>query len=186
MTVSGSSMRAARSGRVFFLVVFFLVVLGWAVAIGVMRSTAGRYEGTGQWPQVKGEVLASEVAKTAGRGGSGSSRRSKTRYTPVVTYSYEVNGVSYENDLVQFLASYDEESTAQEVVKNYPDGSEVMVYHAPDDPAEAVLIPGLPDETKMIQDIFLYAGIAVISVVLIVWRIRSRRAALGTLQELDD
>ena len=108
-------------------------VWGWMYAADATESNA--------WPTVRGVVLASSISSTLDNGGSGGNKRS---FTPVVSYRYDVDGQSYDSDRVHFdaLRRYSDQEEVQAVIDQYPAGDEVLVYYAPDDPANAVLMPG--------------------------------------------
>ena len=64
--------------------------------------------------------------------------------TPVIFYSYQVNGRPYGSDRVSFHFGNVIALTpnAASVVATYPEGAGVTVYYNPHDPSEAVLEPG--------------------------------------------
>jgi hypothetical protein len=65
-----------------------------------------------------------------------------TQYRPIVTYEYEITGQTYTNDNVypgRFSREHGSRSTAQEVIDNYPVGSQTTIYVRPGDPNKAYL-----------------------------------------------
>lgn len=59
-----------------------------------------------------------------------------------ITYTYNVDGVAYENDRIDF-ASMRESVEVTNLFKSRNVGSTVRVYYDPDDPATSVLVPGV-------------------------------------------
>ena len=94
------------------------------------------------WPSVPGVVANSEIETQYSN--SNSTTRSNFTYHASVQYDYEVEGETYSAERVSFgeYGTGDGEY-AQEVVGRYPAGAEVTVHYDPDDPARAVLEPGL-------------------------------------------
>lgn len=88
------------------------------------------------WPEVPGVVESSEVHLEQHSGG--------ISYRPVVVYRYRVDGVWYRSSRYDYNVSVANRSQAeaQEIVDRYPAGTEVTVYHDPNDPGDAVLNPG--------------------------------------------
>ena len=103
--------------------------------LGVEQIIGGRE--SVNWPHVEGTVLHSNVQTEE------SDRRSIS-YHAKVTYAYSVQGRSYENARVGF-GDYGTGDTAdaEEIVAKYPQSSTVTVFYNPNNPAEALLEPGL-------------------------------------------
>ena len=86
------------------------------------------------WPGTMGTVLSSSVQ----------SRRSgnSTSTYPVVVYQYEVNGKSYQSQVIKAGEQFFNIriiGQAQETVNRYPIGAQVMVYYNPANPQESAL-----------------------------------------------
>jgi hypothetical protein len=86
--------------------------------------------------QTQGEVLESELNESRDDDG--------TTYAAHVIYRYSLDGGEFESARIWFGGDYSTSNRSEmfEVVKKYPIGQAVTVYYSPDDPAEAVLIPG--------------------------------------------
>jgi len=81
------------------------------------------------WPTVNGIVTTSERAKVI------------FRKQPRVTYSYSVNGAPCTGNRISFAGGYPSKET-DAILSRYPVGQQVVVSHAPDNPAEATLETG--------------------------------------------
>lgn len=63
-------------------------------------------------------------------------------YWPMITFSWEVDGVSYEGERYTFdphSVNFSHPDYAEEWLEDYPVGSTTTAYHNPDDPSDAVL-----------------------------------------------
>lgn len=123
----------------------FLLVLGIGfVLIGLTYITlilVGRQKQTpvGQWPKTRGTVERSYVHEREPR----PSQAQPETYTPVVIFSYTVDGETYVAKQRNF-AGPDAHTTrdliaAEAIVKKYPKESTVTVYYNPHSPPQAVL-----------------------------------------------
>jgi hypothetical protein len=82
-----------------------------------------------------GTITSSEVeANDDGEG---------TTYRPDIKYTYEVGNQRYEGDRYRYGQINTGDYFAHQIVASFPVGSQVEVYHAPNDPADAVLQAGL-------------------------------------------
>jgi uncharacterized protein DUF3592 len=105
-----------------FLIVFpFALWKAWK-NIQIAKASTG-------WPTVSGTVITSEHAKVM------------FRKQPRVTYSYSVNGAPFTGQRISFAGGYPPRET-DAILSRYPVGREVVVSHAPDNPAEATLETG--------------------------------------------
>ena len=115
-----------------FLSIFVLVGV-WMMHIGakdVMRSLQAR-----SWPVVQGTVLSSRVVSRTDEDG--------TVYAPEVVYAYRYRGLSYRGSRIWMRKVWSSSSWAGSIVQRYPPGSSVRVYVQPQNPAYALLEPGL-------------------------------------------
>jgi hypothetical protein len=116
-----------------------IVPLGLTVGLGVFlyrrNKQANVVKAAAQsWPHTNGTVMRSRVE----------SRRSgnSTSHVPVVVYSYEVKGTTYQSQSIKAGDEYMSiriMNQAQETVDRYPAGSSVKVYYNPDNPKESGL-----------------------------------------------
>jgi hypothetical protein len=109
------------------LQLIFLIILPFALwkawkNIQLAKASTG-------WPTVSGKVTSSDTAKVM------------FRRQPRVTYSYSVNGAPFTGNRISFAAGYRPKET-DSILDRYPVGKEVMVAHAPDNPAQATLETG--------------------------------------------
>ena len=92
------------------------------------------------------------------------------RYSPAVSYNYDVDGTTYSSDLLGFIRVWtDDESDAQGMVQRYPVGQTVTAYYDPGDPSRAVLDPGV-SLNSMLGLLFGPAWIATLTLVMYVIR----------------
>ena len=152
-----------------------------ALSIGILNIVKG--SASSDWPTTRGEVLTSEVQSrletSDSSSGSGSRRRRKTTTTRVywaeMKYSYVVEGVSFEEDRVDYgMESRSQKRTrADEIVALYPVGEEVLVYYDPSDPSEAVLEPGVGADAFLFPLIGLV--LTLIGLVMLFFLFRAKR-----------
>ena len=124
--------------RFFFGRVFPLIFLcsGGAVAFFGIREINGGRASEG-WPGTPAVIVRSSVESRPGNKGG-------TTYTARVAYRYSVNGTEYVATKLSFgeYGSSDR-SHAKEIVDRYPAGATVTVRYPAEDPARAVLEPGV-------------------------------------------
>jgi hypothetical protein len=116
----------------------FLLVVGIfgaiALAFGIWASITA--ENANDWPTTMGEVTQSYIQTQHGREG--------TTYSPVVFYTYQVDGFSYTSNRVSMMTvSSSDYSQAANVVERYSVGSMVEVHYDPDQPSSAMLETGM-------------------------------------------
>lgn len=92
------------------------------------RRTA---ESSRNWPTVRGKVTASNVEKGW-----------KTLYVPRVFYKFSVGGVEYTSTMISFANDHIRKEAAEKTRDSYSVGKDVLVYYNPDNPEQAVLVPG--------------------------------------------
>ncbi|MEM9157539.1 MAG: DUF3592 domain-containing protein [Verrucomicrobiota bacterium] len=113
-------------------------------ALGIILSTytIGKYlqaKASLNWPNTVGKILKSEIIESTS--GTRSSRRI---YKANVDYTYCVNDVFYDNNVVSaFQYSTSIRNQAAQVVRRYPAGKEVEVYYKPAKPEVATLEKGV-------------------------------------------
>ena len=125
-----------------FPVIILLLIGGVFTTIGIVtglvfgRPILNKAKASEQWPQTQGEVLESELHE--------SQDDNSTTYAAHVIYRYSLDGGEFESDRIWFGGDYStsNRSAMFEIVKKYSVGQTITVYYSPDDPAEAVLMPG--------------------------------------------
>ena len=100
----------------------------------------GKVKKAQTWPVVSGTVESTEIKahKTTTKQGR-SGYRTSTSYEPVVHYTYTVNGQSYTGKRIAYSGFQGAEVTAQEKLKQYPQGGSVQVHYNPKKPQDALL-----------------------------------------------
>jgi len=135
--------KASSGGKVSSIIaaLFLLVFIGiWGSLIGnfdYMAIHAIRQQSVAQaFPTVPGRVVESRVSVYRGR-------RSIT-YTPVIRYTYRVNGQMYKSGVLRHgMWGGGNQGSAQRAVRAHPVGSPVLVHYNPADPSDALLEPGV-------------------------------------------
>jgi len=116
--------------------VFMLLGGSALLAFGAYRLYYGY--ASKKWPTTQGLVLLSHVKK--GRG----SKSNRTTYKAVVSYSYKVKNKTYEGSRVSFGdGASSNHKVACKLVDMFPKGKTIKVYYKPEDPENAVLVPGI-------------------------------------------
>ena len=117
-----------------FAALWSLVVVLLDLGIG---SSIVKDARTGAYPRTEGVILASRV--TNDRPDSDGT----VSHGVAIEYTYAVAGRSYQGTRYRGAATSQSGSWASEVVAQFPVGARVPVFHAPNDPADAVLRAGL-------------------------------------------
>ena len=112
-----------------------------------------------------------------------------SNYSPNVQYKYAVAGKTYSGNRYRFGDLYAVEGKSHQIVAEHPVGKPVLVYYNPDDPADALLQPGVDG-----GDLFLAMFLLPLNLVLFVigsllagkvWR-SSTKAPAGGAKMWDD
>jgi hypothetical protein len=119
---------------------FVLLILN-AVFLSVIFFMRRKMAAVSQWPSTMGAVNSSYLERRS------SSEGGSTHY-PVVQYSYQVGGQTYQSTK---LAPGPEVggTGAGKVVARYPEGVQVMVFYNPENPSDAVLERKAPAQWLM-------------------------------------
>ena len=113
-----------------FLWSAFTLVFDYAIARAICQQIQALTYST-----AIGTITSSEVeANDDGEG---------TTYRPCIKYSYVVNDQRYDGDRYRYGQINTGDYFAHQIAASFPVGSQVEVYHAPNDPADAVLRVGL-------------------------------------------
>jgi hypothetical protein len=102
--------------------------LRWAAFVGALRSRG--------WAETRGTVTRSVVAQ--GR------YRRQVHYSAAIRYRYEVDGMAFEGERVDFVEQKLTFEAAQALVGRYPLGSDVRVFYEARTPARATLERTVP------------------------------------------
>ncbi len=106
------------------------------------------------WPQAPGRIIESKVESAEDSDG-------ERHHSAVICYEYTVNGVRHAGQGVSFSDFASNSSgRARRMVRRYPAGKSVAVYHHPREPQRSVLEPGRP------QGPLLFSGLSLIVLVI--------------------
>ena len=117
--------------------VFFLLGVGLVIFGVVQRKKAKTTE---TWPTASGSIVSSRLDQKTTTDYDDGHTSTSTSYTPIVEYTYQVGGQTYQGSRVFPGASmsYDH-GTAQGIVSRYQPGATVTVHYDPANPTQAVL-----------------------------------------------
>lgn len=128
--------------------------IGVFMAIGLFFFSFGIYfiyeaKASTSWDQVEGKITNTRVAMRSTR--SGNSTNYRYQYDAVMSYSYQVDGVTYHNNRFSLgsgdtiKGGFNEKQEAREWLKNseYKIGRPITVYVKPGNPEETVISSGL-------------------------------------------
>ena len=116
-----------------------LVILN-VIFLAIIFATRRKMIAVQSWSSAMGTVLASYLERRSSSDGS-------TNY-PVVQYSYQVGGQSYQG--AKIAPGMEVGGTgAGKVVNRYPQGAQVMVFYDPNNPSDAVLEKKAPAQWLM-------------------------------------
>ena len=122
------------------ILIFVLLILN-TIFLGVIFFMRRKMTAVSQWPSTMGAVNSSYLERRS------SSEGGSTHY-PVVQYSYQVGGQSYQS--TKLAPGPDVGGTgAGKVVARYPEGAQVMVFYNPENPSDAVLERKAPAQWLM-------------------------------------
>ena len=108
--------------------------LGCLIALLVWRE----FEPLLLFRPVDGVVVYAEVSRSTVRRRAGSTSM-RTRFTPSITYSYEVNGETFTSAQYAHTAMAGSYSRAMRQARRFVRGTRVQVWYSPYQPADAVL-----------------------------------------------
>ena len=119
---------------------FVLIILN-AIFLAIIFFLRRKMAAVSQWPSTMGTVNSSYLERRS------SSEGGSTNY-PVVQYSYQIGGQSYQSS--KLAPGPDVGGTgAGKVVARYPVGAQVMVFYNPQNPSDAVLERKAPAQWLM-------------------------------------
>ena len=112
-----------------------ILIAGLALSVLAYNLLRDGFASSG-WPTAEGKVLSSSISQDENSNGD-------ETYMPHVEYTYVVNGNTYTSTQIQFFPeSSENERDAASVTNKFREGKTVPVYYYPDNPGNAVLIPG--------------------------------------------
>lgn len=111
----------------------FVAIFGglfWLIKRGGDQSKALN-QAAQSWASTTGQIVKSRVEVSGG---------DHTSVSPRIEYTYEVNGVAYQNSMIQAGSpTLIVMRNAYDTVDRYPVGASVTVYYNPASPAQAAL-----------------------------------------------
>ena len=136
-----------------------LITWLWAVIVSALISVYSLYLVSENWYEIKGSYFSdtdlfscvngtirhSETGVGQESEGSTSIRTSrtsvpKTYYFPIVTYTFNADGVAYTSDKIAFAdIRFGNKDDAKRYLSKFPTGGTVRVYYDPDDPRVSIL-----------------------------------------------
>lgn len=155
MTKSTKSMGGSVAGTVFLL--FFTVFwsgITLAFDFFIVKAIFQQIQAL-NYSTAIGTITSSEVETNSDGEG--------TTYRPSIKYTYVVNNKRYEEDRYRYGQMSSGDHSAHRIVASYPVGRQVEVYHAPNNPADAVLHAGLEG-----SDLFLMMFMLPFNLVMLV------------------
>jgi hypothetical protein len=142
-----------------FLIVFpFAVYKAWK---NVQMAKASV-----NWPTTTGRITAADVKKVV------------FRRQPQISYAYSVNGTPFTSQRVSFAGGY-KPKEVDPVLARYPVGSEVVVAHDPQNPAEATLETGANKQVKAQLNVLLVCFVLIVVVNILSFWVRSSSQRSG-------
>jgi len=150
----GGCLQTALFSLIFILVGVGLSWWGWTILQNA-RSSAS-------WPSVQGQITDALLDYSTDADGGDS-------YSPQVTYTYAVNGRSYESQTIKFGEnSYGSKRQAQAILDRYPNGQRIAVFYDPTQPDRAVLEPGVSGGSYIVLAIgVLFVGLSLLWIVFV-------------------
>ena len=113
----------------------FALVLGGLGVYLIIHSQRSKQKAamSQTWPMVKGLITETNI--------STQEHNETLRFVPVVRYTYEVDGLTYESRQITFGSGveFGSRQKAADYLAAYPLDAEVSVYYNPEKPSEAVL-----------------------------------------------
>lgn len=153
------------------LAVVFLVAL--CLVLTVVAIVVLRFKRTREWPSVRGRIVESRRGEEGYR--DLASTASRIRPVPIVRYAYEVGGVAYRGHRIDAGEGVGEDEI-DGILRRYPVGAEVAVFHDPKNPKEAVLERQVPKDVA--RGCLAGLGIAFVFLVALMWLVTNGPGAL--------
>jgi hypothetical protein len=120
-----------------------VVALSAMALVTILFGFAARKQGNDarKWPVVTGRIDKSEVDEF--RGSISNDSKSTTLYRPLISFSYEYNGLKYVGSHVSLGVKVTSNSAAvaKKTVAKYPLGKTISVHVNPQNPSESTLSP---------------------------------------------
>jgi len=133
---------APNRPRMWLGIFFSIVFIVWG-AQGIVRNVlaANVASASAAWPTAEATITESKVDEFL----KISRRGADDEYKPRITYTYEVDGIPFESERIDYyeVAGTTNADDAQALLKEFPVGSKTKAYYKPDQPSFALLKPGM-------------------------------------------
>ena len=152
----------SNSWVLYFIILFCLVFVG--VGIGMLIKLAKNYDKLRQsqhWNSTVAKIISSDLDAQISTDNEG---YQTTTYLAKINFSYEVDGITYESDRINFDYGMRTSNLRkqQSVVEQYPEGSTIPVFYDPKDPSQAVLEKRVNGTFTTILVAAVFIGIGII------------------------
>jgi hypothetical protein len=119
----------------FILLAVITLFAGWFLIVRGLLTLLNQHDAE-SFPHVQGQVLSSQVTITHGSKG-------RVYYHPSIHYMYNVDGRVYSAWRYRYDGRPTDSESANAIVEEHPAGSSLEVYYRPQNPADALLSPGV-------------------------------------------
>lgn len=113
------------------------------IGVGVLAfglTQRNKAKQAGKWPTLPGSVVASRLESKTSRRYSRGRSYTRTIHTPIVEYTYQYMGKSYQGSKIFPGANMSFDlGTAQGILNRYPPGQQCTVHYNPADLSDVVL-----------------------------------------------
>lgn len=147
------------------VIIAFLTLVGLIGVWFVIRRRAYARRST-TWPKADGRIVESRIDVWR-------HDLKPDRFTPIVTYTYDVQGKAYENDRIRPESSvaYWDRARAGNILANYKKEAAVRVTYNPSNPRESFLEPPAADSAPGLSMVFglIAVELALVGLFLALW-----------------
>lgn len=153
----------ANSWVLYLIILFCLVFIGMGIwmLVKLIRNLAQARKSE-HWLTTTGKIISSDMDALTETNEEGFST---TTYIARVCFSYEISGVPYQGDCINFDYGMRTSNLRiqQAIIEQYPEGSSVTVYYDPEKPDQAVLERKVNGAftTLFVSAIFILIGIII-------------------------
>ncbi|MCP4356330.1 MAG: DUF3592 domain-containing protein [Proteobacteria bacterium] len=146
--------------KIYFGFLMIVLILGSWGAVFERKMKMDNGPKSESWPTVQGKILRSEISRKKGSCDIRSSNScGETFYEPFISYTYNVNGKTYESDRISFKNEIKgEKDPVAKKVFMYAVGNIGPVYYNPENPRMAILEKGWDE--KEASELFILVPFA--------------------------
>ena len=153
----------SNSWVLYFIIIVCLIFIG--TGIGMLIKLAQSYDKlqkSKHWLTTIGKIISSELDMQTTTDAEGNQ---STTYLAKILFSYEVDGVTYESDCINFDYGMRTSniSKQQSMVEQYPMGREITVFYDSENPQQSVLEKRVDATftTILVSTVFIAIGIII-------------------------